>query len=374
MSDQHVILIGASARAAATSARRAGWKPWCADLYADADLQRVATVRKVSLEAYPQALFDALADAPRAAVMYTGALENRPDLIATLDRPLWGNPPEVLRAIRSPERWTQYLRANHVPCPLVADQARAEGHWVLKPRKSAGGLGIRAYAGQAFNPRTHFLQERIDGAPCSAIFLGAQLIGVTRQLVGEPWLNATGYQYCGNIGPLPIAPDVAARWQQLGAVLAEFPLRGLFGVDAIERDGVPCPVEINPRYTASMELLERSLGQAFLPAHRAAFEQTLARPSFPSSAWEREPRPTIWGKAILYARQALVFPATGPWLAALEEDVDLDRVEFADIPHVGEVIGPGQPVLTLFASSATVSECEMKLREKAEAIDRRLWG
>src|SRR5437660_1348056 len=115
MSD--VILIGASTRAAAMSALRAGWTPWCVDLFADVDLERIAAVRKVPTATYPHSLLDALADAPQAPVMYGGALENRPDLIARIDRPLWGNPPEVLRAIRSPERWTQYLRTIGVPCP-----------------------------------------------------------------------------------------------------------------------------------------------------------------------------------------------------------------------------------------------------------------
>src|SRR5438552_2312821 len=115
-----VILIGASTRAAATSALRAGWMPWCADLFADADLERIATVRQAPMATYPHGLLDALADAPHAPVMYTGALENWPDLIAKIDRPLWGNPPTVLRAIRSPERWTQCLRMFGVPCPVVS--------------------------------------------------------------------------------------------------------------------------------------------------------------------------------------------------------------------------------------------------------------
>src|SRR6516164_6560588 len=97
-----VILLGASTSAAAMSARRAGWAPWCADLFADADLQRIATVRKVPIEAYPHGLLDALAEAPPGPVIYTGALENRPDLVAGIDRPLWGNSSKVLRVIRTP--------------------------------------------------------------------------------------------------------------------------------------------------------------------------------------------------------------------------------------------------------------------------------
>src|SRR5580765_6179499 len=103
---QVVTIIGASARAAAMSALRAGWTPWCADLFGDVDLQRVATVRKIPAETYPHGLLAALADTPRMPVVYTGALENRPDLIEKINCPLWGNTPEVVRAVRSPRRWT----------------------------------------------------------------------------------------------------------------------------------------------------------------------------------------------------------------------------------------------------------------------------
>jgi predicted ATP-grasp superfamily ATP-dependent carboligase len=372
MSEMNIILLGASTRAAAISARRAGWTPWCADLFADADLQRIATVRKVSAEAYPQGLIEALVDAPQAPVIYTGALENWPDLIAKIDRPLWGNSPDVLRAIRSPSRWTQCLQSRGLPCPAIAE-VPTSGRWLLKPRKGASGFGIQEYSGQTFNRRTHFLQERIDGVPCSAIFLAheksAILIGVTQQLIGTPWLNAAGFHYAGNVGPLPLDAATASHWRAIGSALTEsFHLRGLFGVDAILRDGVPWPVEINPRYTASVEVLERCYRMPLLTLHRAVFtEATVPTFELPSTA-------TIWGKAILYARETLTFPKHGPWLAALEDGVDCDHVEYADIPHAGEIIEQGRPVLTLFAFGETVAECLGKLQEKAEPLDRRLWG
>lgn len=373
MSAANIIILGASTRAAAMSAKRAGMTPWCADLFADADLQRIATVRKISIDAYPDGLLEALADAPPAPVMYTGALENRPDLIARITRPLWGNPPEVLRAVRDPGRWSQCLHEHGLPCPAIAHEGKPAGRWLLKPRLGASGFGIQTFAGQTFNPRTHFLQEWIDGVPCSAIFLGveqdAALLGITGQLIGVPWLNATGYHYAGSIGPLPLDAAMVLRMRDLGSTLARgFHLRGLFGVDAILRDGVPWPVEINPRYTASVEILERSFHLPMLLWHRQAFEEQELSQSPPLSTR------MIWAKGILYSRATFAFPVDGPWNTALQPDADLDAAEYADIPHGAEVIERGRPVLTLFASAATVAECESKLQEKAQALDRRLWG
>ena len=386
MADTTIIILGASTRAAAMSARRAGWTLWCADLFADADLERLATVRKVPIDAYPHGLLDALADAPQAPVIYTGALENRPDLIAKIDRPLWGNSADLLRKVRSPEQWTTCLLEGGLPCPRISSKAEPTGQWLLKPRKSGGGFGIHTHNRQPFESRVHFLQERIDGLPCSAAFLGANgqafLLGVTQQLIGTPWLNATGFHYAGSIGPLPLDLKTLETWRQIGvSLVTTFGLRGLFGVDAILRDGVPWPVEVNPRYSASVEVLERAQRVSLLTMHAAAFSPapidlanrlpcTLTPGPSPGGRGEQE----VCGKAILFARQTLVLPAEGPWLGALEPGVGLNQIEYADIPHAGETIEQGRPVLTLFASAPTVADCTVKLQEKAQALDRRLWG
>jgi len=362
-----LIIIGASARAAALSARRAGMRPWCADLFADRDLRRLAPVRRVA--DYPHGLLAALADAPQAPLLYTGGLENWPDLLAQVGRPLWGNGPDILRRVRSPFLLARCFGERGLRCPAVRAAPPARGRWLLKPRRGAGGFGIRPFAGQRFNPRTHYLQEWLDGTACSAVYVGlddgARLLRVTRQLVGTPWLHATGFHYAGSIGPLP-GIDRAA-WQALGDALVEdFRLRGVFGVDAVVRDGVPWPVEVNPRYPASVEVLERALGVPALALHRAAFT------GGPASAPAPTVVTTVWGKAILCARRNLIFPAEGPWEEVLRAPQG-DNSPFADIPAAGEMIESSRPVLTLCAAGTDVADCEARLRKASEALDRYLW-
>src|SRR4051812_27209595 len=148
----NLILLGASTRAAAFSAARAGLEPWCADLFADADLRRAFPVRRVALDDYPAGLLATLADAPAGPVMYTGALENYPSLIARIDRPLWGNAPDVLRRVRSPFRLAEALREHGLPTLEVRRDPPPEAgrRWLLKPYRSGGGIGIRHYTGQRF--------------------------------------------------------------------------------------------------------------------------------------------------------------------------------------------------------------------------------
>src|SRR5207253_6051310 len=97
-----LILIGASVRAAAFSAARAGYGPYSIDLFADRDLADLGPVLKIAR--YPQEFLAALAAAPAAPWIYTGGLENYPRLIDRLAalRPVLGNGGDVLRCIRDP--------------------------------------------------------------------------------------------------------------------------------------------------------------------------------------------------------------------------------------------------------------------------------
>ena len=68
-----------SVRAAAFSAQRAGFAPQCADCFADADLARRFPTTRV--DNYPDGLAAPAAEAPFGGWMYTGGLENCPDLV-----------------------------------------------------------------------------------------------------------------------------------------------------------------------------------------------------------------------------------------------------------------------------------------------------
>ena len=197
---------------------------------------------------------------------------------------------------------------------------------------------------------------------------GAEFLGATRQLTGERWLHAKPFAYCGSIGPLKLSAPFRTALNELGQTLARgCMLRGLFGVDCIVRNDVPIPVEVNPRYTASVEVLEHAGISAF-SMHRRIFEAGEELVSLPQ-------RPGVHGKAIFFAREALIFPSNGPWLVSLKKPFDPgELLAFADLPHAGERIEAGQPVLTFFASVSSVADCENQLRQIAADLDHWLLG
>jgi predicted ATP-grasp superfamily ATP-dependent carboligase len=192
---------------------------------------------------------------------------------------------------------------------------------------------------------------------------------VTRQLVGEGWLHAALFHYCGSVGPLTLSREVRDRFDNLGkALVNDFFLEGLFGVDCILRDGVPWPVEVNPRYTASVEVLEHAAGVPALALHQKVFERKSPTPA-PFAV-----PPGVVGKAILFAPRARTFPAYGPWTDTLYRPPPVTELpDFADIPAPGEPIQAGWPVLTFFARAATEDACLRTLQQIATSLDRWLF-
>src|SRR5262245_17294409 len=105
-----LILVGASVRAAAFSAARAGFQPYSIDLFADRDLAALGPAVKNSC--YPADFLPAIEAAPTTPWIYTGGLENYPRLVDRLaqSRPLLGNRGDVLRKVRDPVLFMQAAR------------------------------------------------------------------------------------------------------------------------------------------------------------------------------------------------------------------------------------------------------------------------
>ena len=370
----HVVIAGVSTRAAAESAARAGYVVTAFDAYGDLDhhpsVAVVSLPRDLGLSFSARAAARAAQDVSCDSVVYLSSFENHPRAVRTLSagRALWGNPPDVLRRVRDPFRLAASLRERGFSVPRVFDSEPPLGRWMVKPRRSGGGHGVRSWNAHARIPRGCYLQELIDGTPGSIVFVAAGgrvvSLGITRQLVGEAAFGAVSYRYCGNLLSSrgdkmdSIAPTIHAVAE---AVAEEFHLLGINAIDFILRDDVPYPIEVNPRWSGSMELVERAYGISVFGIHAAAcVSGTL--PNVDVRAL-RQHASSVWGKAIVFARDRVTVPDTRPWLE--------DRT-VRDVPHPGESIATGQPVCTVLAESADAARCYDALVTRADAVYREL--
>jgi uncharacterized protein len=414
--NQHLpalLIVGASTRAAAQSAVRAGFRPACADLFADEDLRAIAQVLPIA--DYPHDLPQVARAAPPGPWMYTGALENHPQLVAQIaaDRPLWGVPADSLSRVRNPQFIADVLSNVGLPCLPVrpdTDPPPADGSWMLKPLRSAAGRGIRVWNHEARNSATlrepHFFQQRSAGTPLSALFLAergtSRLLGIARQLIGLESVHTAPFAYCGSVGPigfpgnsrgsvvasvsdgLEVHPTVGTL-QRMGEVLAAAcNLRGLFGCDFLDDGRNLGLTEVNPRYTASVEVFEYAWGLPLLGWHARAcrefIESPVASAALNEDATVIEPVAEtattfegctrIVGKLIVYAPAELTVPAIPEFCvdARTVRQQPFLMPAVADIPTVGSVIEAGRPICTVFARGSTPSECLARLQRNADRI------
>ena len=327
---------------------------------------------------------------PPGPWFFTGALENRPDIVRAISatRPLWGCSPEAIAKVRAPGALHGLLLAHGLKCPPVlraGDRLPTNQKWLIKPLAGAAGFGIRKAPDSP-------MREIPDGCygqgicgraeACSGLFIGHErgclFLGATAQLIGTSWLHAEEFHYAGSIGPLDLSV-VSERWFcEIGQFLAEgCGLRGIFGVDCVLHNDVPWVIEINPLYTASVEVWEYANGRSALALHRGVFEnqRELENSSSPMRAQVSARAKNMVGKAILFARETAIIPASTPWSGlAMQTPQVFDLPGFADLPNAGERIEKGHPILTFFAVGPSAEACTRELEQRARALDRWLYN
>lgn len=358
-----IAVVGASARAAAFSLLRAGYEVISADLFADADLARQCEVTAVS--PYPEGFEDWLAAIECDGWLYTGALENYPDLVGRLSvlHPLLGHGRDDLRRVRDPLQMQSNLRHDGFTFPetrLAGTTNPSRNDWLTKTYRGSCGSGV----GRPGENR--FLQRRVEGISLAAVFQGKTLLGITRQLVGERWAGAGEFQYCGSIGRYPLPEAKLRHLEDLGTTLhAAFGMTHLYGVDLIDDGETLWVIEVNPRYTASMEIVERASQNSVFQTEPGGFGGPPPNP--PGLDMH------CVGKVVLYAKAPLTV-STELSADLLQQAGELPWPSIADIPNAGTELETGQPVMTLFAEGSSCNEVEANLKARVQNIEQQLYG
>ncbi|MDI6726256.1 MAG: ATP-grasp domain-containing protein [Smithellaceae bacterium] len=376
-----ILLVGISTRALAESAVLSGCGVITLDYYGDRDqkalVENHSLLRDLNLPCRAEELVKASKSLEFDAVVYTANLENHPKLVAMLAQRsiLLGNPPRVLRRVRDWQILRQVCDEEKIPCPVTLlrgeeGEASQVLRWLYKPMQGGGGNRIRSWGGEPIG-KAHVLQAYITGTPASMVFAAdgqrSVVIGLTEQLIGRKEMGARGFRWCGNIIPLKIDPSkrdvLLGVVEKMAARLTRrFGLRGVNGVDLIVAegaDGEPKPflVEVNPRYTASMELVERAYGLNVFSVHLEAIAGRL-----PDFSLAEHLEGVYLGKGIVFARKTVTMPETAGWAERGRRD----------IPFPGERIAAAHPICTVFAEGKGRDVCLKNLFTGVEEVRREI--
>ncbi len=359
-----VICAGASVRSLAFSCLRAGLRPVTCDLFYDSDLAARCPGVKIASRSWPEDILSTLERLPALPIIYSGGLENHPGLVRRLqDRhEIIGNNAEVLERALDPFTLSRCLEAAGLRVPEIRraeDRSTCESEWLSKPIRGGGGIAIEP-ASKAKTSQGRYLQRFVDGTPASALFLAGEndsarslLLGATEQLIGESWLGATGFTWCGNLGPLELDGETHRQVALGGETVArELSLRGLFGLDFVLTDDGPVFIELNPRYTGSTEVIERCCEFDAIPHHLTSCRDGELPPAAPAVS-------KACAKAILFAEAPLE-------LTAVPGSEEESGSSFADLPRPGEKIEIGSPVLTMLTAREDLAKCRSALKRMAK--------
>ena len=408
MSDsKSVCVIGASCRAAAQSCRRAQCETIYAwDDFADADLVDIASARPLS-DLQPD--LDQAGRFERVPLVLCGGIENKPEQLGLCIKHgmLCGLPSEALREIRSLERWQDWAHRagigwpSTLHLPIFEEQISGQSPWVLKPKLGAGGIHIRyieTYAqllelvSSIQDANQWYLQRFIPGVTIGVTYCSDSektcLVGVSQALQAEDLDAPLPFIYTGNLAPYCLS----SKWEQalrfFGDLVAQqTQLRGLWQADfQLDEMGYPWLLEINPRWSASMELHEVGQGVSWMREHLRIIEGGQIQPEMEIVAgdWIRNPvacRRSL-GKGILYAPCDVHADATqlgrlwqARWQGTLGE---LDRFAFrmADIPQIpgpdeeGSKVAfaAGMPIATVLCTAGDPPQVIYKLRQAKESV------
>ncbi len=363
-----IALWGASVRAAAESAKRAGFSVLGIDQFGDTDTlaacnRHIRITAETELEqlagirgGLPLLRVGGLSRLGWIVPRVAGERTDAASLIAATVAKQIGEP-EYLRALAA-------AAGIEFPMTLGGEEfgtSARHGRWLRKNRHSCGGLAVRwldPAAAHKINS-SECLQRWINGTPYGATLItngdGVSLLGVCRMLFTRQ--SDRPFVYAGSLGPLSVPRMIAARLLRLGRELvAQSKFRGLFNVDfVVDRRGKPWLLEINPRWSSSSELIERGLidrgrirdahhaGDSLVRRWIDALEGGEIRSlddGLAEKPQSRSPCP-VYLKRIIYARRTTRFDHT------TATQLLWGNESLHDIPADGHLVLAGQPICTL---------------------------
>lgn len=428
-----ILCIGASCRSLAESIAKLNIPVGSLDLFADRDLQAIARSEKIAT--FPESIWGQFQRWDGWYVMLGGGMENYPDVLekcfglgeqlSAPDGPprLLGPRPNQIRVLRSLDNWRRWcevggdkkLAGGAIKFPEIwtdwsCFKSKINGSstedWLFKPYHGSAGIGIRRYQldqTKAVRQTTGdnvatkgYLQKVIDGVSVGVTFLCTHERTTVYPIVKSlESLHRDSFVYTGCIGPYEVSDEQLAMLEiWMHGIATEVTYQGLLQADFIvASDGTWFLLEINPRWTASMEVIELITGRNLAFDH---LETVLGDTNRHGKLTEELQVPQVseplrWMfkgvracKKIIYADHSFEVDAClSDWLWNGHEDStqrlrenDLDFVinlelgnihyRWADIPNAGTFINKGEPI-----ASWLVEYRETEQEE--EPLDRFQW-
>jgi len=375
-----IAIAGFSVRAAAQCAKRQGFEVVAIDMCADRDLLSECIVHlRLDDPNWPSVLNSLY---PSAPLLLAGGMEQRIELLAqchlATKRP--GPNGSQLAAMRNSRNWEDWANSSEIGWPLTIHRLQdvvqilnqsPNGPWLLKSLQSAGGIGISELVDKLEQRATDhmkqmnaYIQKRLQGETVGITFLssefGCAVVGAAAALPA-PARTARKFVYRGSLGPIRLPSQLVDKLQRFANVASkESQILGLWQADFLLDKNELTLLEINPRWSASMDLLDAQLNLHLVEMHVASVCKLLSPRSFERfnryclDQFDKQHN-SMLGKLIVYAGVPMTITnaQSDTWWAHRWErsthGAD-NQVQYADIPTAGTSISQGDPLLSVLTT------------------------
>ena len=338
-----ILVAGFATRHVVSSAYAAGYEVCAIDHFCDQDLawctkehqtfEELAELPDIIAKFCSRYTFDAIVTTSGAEDMDIG-------------QPVCGTPPDVAARFCTKTSIQQFFEEYGFPVPPLLPGGEYPAF--IKPDTGAGGwrnaLAITPDDEAAWTecwPDTPYIRQMpVEGVPCSVSCIAngtsARALSLNCQFNrgGE---GERRFGFAGAITPflpkerkdiLALAEDIAAKSGCIGSL----------GIDFMLTDDGIRTIEINPRFQATLDIVEMSTGVNIFDLHRNA-----AQGIIPTS---RPTQKTTAARSIIFAEHDCV----------VKDDLKSLHPDIADIPWPGTEIEEGNAVLSVYGRGANENE------------------
>ena len=371
MSDErNILIVGVTARPLCASAKKAGFKVYSVDMFADVDTKEnsVRTLRAdfdgVGLDS--ASLHQCVAELDPSCNMpliYGGGFEHDPQqlLALTEERSLIGIHPNTISLLQPSEKFFDVLARNCIRVPETRfDRPGTIGTWLSKSLGGSGGLHVE-YANRANLRKSEltYFQRHIEGRIITATVNcyedETEIVGFSEQWCAtDCYLGQFVYGGAVSLSESELPQEIVEDMKRAAKTLAaKFKLRGLVSLDGIMTQDRWFLLELNPRPSATFELHEGE--DSFIGAHIKAFfdEPTYLR----SSTLDGE----LNAHFVIYAQHDFRVPDGMEWPEWVR-----------DLPAEGETFDPGDPVCTVYAKAGDSARAKTRVQTRHREMTARI--
>ena len=328
-------------------------------------------------------------------MLLAGGMEHRPKAVHACQQHSnrGGCSGTQLVAMRSIENWQRWALASGLEWPEtwlpsqgIADlkSKRLSGKWLIKSSQAGGGIGITDWNSDdtVFSPESIiqnpqlYVQQYRRGEPIGVTMLsseyGSVVVGAASSFGRSTQAFMPKYTYRGSIGAFTLQEDQLTRLQRFAAMVThETGFLGLWQVDFLLDKSELILLEINPRWSASMEILDTIYDVRLVAHHCECSTQSITFERWQEVTKKFSLLPLLpcgrfMGKIVMYAKETLFVDnqqSDSWWLDRWKADSFSANLQYADIPCAGTKIDAGQPVLTCIATGSSVKNVSRQFKK-----------